>query len=152
MIRPTLILIGLMAATTLFIILGEQSPEMLFKSKTATISTPKVSVFMHNTKTDQFGLDGQLRYHLTTEKSVHYDKTGQSDLFQPKLIAFQSNQLPWHLTANKGVIINNGEKIILSDRVYAWQTLVTGGKNTLKTSEFTYYPEKNAPKPVNQLH
>lgn len=138
-------LVLLLTGVGAFLVFWDSQPDVFLKKKLQTTEAlPPADSFMVETVTRKFGVHGRETYHLTANAGRYYQDKDLFEMDNPRLLAYQqkSGAQPWRLEANSSQIYNSGEKLVLSGDVYAWQ-VVGSGKNELKTSQLTFFPQKN---------
>ncbi len=137
------------------VLFWDQPPEV-FREKqadTVEVELPTADGYMLNTETFQHDKSGHISYNLKTDQ-IRYFASGQRfEMDKPKIVAIDIDNpdKPWHLDANNGEIARGGEKITLTDNVYARQKVTPQGKNELLTSQLIYLPDQNTLKSERQV-
>ncbi len=116
-------------------------------------SKPQTPIaIIKNSITRQYNPQGQLEYLLQVETAEQFlrvnpknDKPlsagkGYTELSQPDLTLFQSEQTPWNITAENGRAENNGTVITLWGDVVVYRSLADGGEYIMSTDQLEVRP------------
>lgn len=139
--------IALLATATValvaFLIVWESSPQLFLRETRPQLNeSPRADSYMRETFTRKFSETGALSYTLDSTRGEYFKKGDRMELQQPKLVAFseQADEQPWHLNANKSVIFNTKNRVVMSGKVHAWQKLAAE-KNQLRTPKLVFFPD-----------
>lgn len=89
----------------------------------------------------RYAQNGRRRYVLHSARITHRHNTDISRLTQVALNYFPPADPYWRLTAHRGRLLHNGDRIVLIDRVHAWQPGVAKPVH-LETSRLTLRLDK----------
>lgn len=141
-----IVLLAIAAVALLAFLTFWESPPKLFirEAKTLLPESPKADSYMNTTFTRKFGDDGSLSYTLDATTGEYFKRGDRLELEQPQLLSISAkpDTQDWHLNANKSVIFNTKNRIVMSGKVHAWQA-VAAGKNQLRTPRLVFFPDTN---------
>ncbi|MCB1615548.1 MAG: LPS export ABC transporter periplasmic protein LptC [Pseudomonadales bacterium] len=72
--------------------------------------------------TVQFNDQGLINHNFRGRLFTHYLESATTEVLEPELVIYRDADEPWHLRANKGSILENGETVLLNGDVQLWQT------------------------------
>lgn len=101
-------------------------------------SGPRAEFFIEHAVSAHFDDQGFLSQELTSDTLVQFSTTKIAQLSHPQLKLYQQQQPAWQLTAEQGTIINNGERVELTNNV---QLQSADNTHQLNTEALTIYPE-----------
>jgi len=154
--KNTLTAITIALALGIFVVFWDSPPEaFLGRTSPPEAALSQANSYMINSETRKFNEQGQQTYILNTTQGQFFKRQNKFVMDNPKIRADSDSpeadtsinggtpkQEPWHLSANTGVVYNQGDRIVMIGDVYAWQE-APEGKTQLKTTELTYYPDKD---------
>lgn len=150
--KNLLMLIAVLAVSALFLIFWDSPPEMFGTRKTRIESLPTADSYMRSTVTSHFNTEGVEAYTLRAETGLYYSAADRFELENPNLLARHEREetSPWHVTANEAHTEDNGQRVVLSGDVHAWQDSQTG-QNTFTTGTLHFLPEDNRAETDDQV-
>lgn len=103
-------------------------------------SGPRAEFFIENAVSSHFDDQGFLSQELSSDSLVQFSTIKIAQLSHPKLKLYQQQQQQpaWQLTAERGTIISNGERVELTKDV---QLQSADNTHQLNTEALTIYPE-----------
>lgn len=134
----------LLVAIALFVSFWDSPPEMfLGREKAKEATTSKANSYMTLSTTRKFDELGQLAFVLKTTQGQFFKDQNRFVVDQPEITASGTNteEAPWQMIANSGVVFNRGERIVMSGDVHAWQETPPNASH-FRTPELTYFPDK----------
>ena len=111
-----------------------------YQQPQAPIKAP--NSFMTGATYTRTNSQGQIIDRLTTSELQHFNHGNLSLLTRPHLIIYDPPQLPWVITADRGVSKHQAKEIILQGHVIIEQQQLTGGKTVIKTTSLTIFPAR----------
>lgn len=119
------------------------SPEQLNLLSPKQLATTPDAV-IHDLTVVKFDKQGAIAHRLSTPKLEHIPQNNVSLLKSPRITAYQHQQNPWHISADKGRAINGSTKVILSSNVIVHQAQGKQNKaSTFRSEKLVYYPRKH---------
>lgn len=140
-IKSYLILLALFALAFYTANLVENEKQ---KNTHRTTDEKKMDAFAINITATHFDKEGHPHSQLSSPKITHYPIHDTAVLNKPHIIIYQAKELPYHVTADKGVSQHGSQVFELSDNVTLHQK--ASDKNlgiTLKTQALTVYPKED---------
>ncbi len=132
-------------ALIVFLVFWDSPPEVfLSKNKTSEATISQANSYMMNSQTRKFNEQGKQSFNLKTTRGQFFKGQNKFVMDEPEMKADGDtpDEIPWHLTANTGVVFNRGEQVVMRGNVRAWQE-APGGNTQIKTSKLTFYPDQN---------
>jgi lipopolysaccharide export system protein LptC len=143
--KNVLMAIMIVVALVIFVIFWDSPPEVfLNKDKTPEATLPTANSYMINSETQNFDEQGRQSFVLKTSRGQFFKNLNRFIMDKPRMRADgdMSEQLPWHMSANSGVVFDRATRVVLRGKVRAWQVAPTGNTE-LNTSALTLYPDSN---------
>jgi LPS export ABC transporter protein LptC len=137
--------ITIVVALVVFVIFWDSPPEIFLRKSEAPITTlPKASSYMLNSKTRSFDTSGTEVYSLTAERGQFFEAQNIFELDNPAIKAYTdvSAGEPWYLTANRAVVYNHNDLVVMRGNVRAWQEISTG-RTELTTTKLEFFPHQD---------
>ena len=137
----------LIVALAAFVIFWDAKPEIFMRKKQPPVSTlSNADSYMKNTVTRKFNEQGHPAFLLTSTEGKYFQAHNKFVMAAPQVLAYPTKEgkQPWHLTAKRSVILNNGVQINMQGKVYAWQQVESEnakGKTEIRTPFLSYYPD-----------
>ncbi len=73
--------------------------------------------FSHGYQKKEMTVDGVLKNEMVADKMLHFPDTGQTHLFNPIMILYNSTPPPWVIESEKGILEADGNHLFLQGRV-----------------------------------
>jgi lipopolysaccharide export system protein LptC len=97
--------------------------------------------FMTNTTYIQFDQNGNISNQFYTSKIIHFANNNNYVFNNPRIKMYNTNELPWDITANKGRSEGGKSKVYLWDNVKVVQTSNSKTNDfDITTTSLTVYP------------
>ena len=111
-----------------------------------TVSGPDLEII--DAVISRYQADGRLKYKLRAPLIEHFEGRAETDLAAPDLTLHNDPEPPWHMTAERGTILNastqgasGSEQVLLEDDVRMRQNYPDGRSFELRTPAITVYPD-----------
>lgn len=142
--KNLLMLIAVLALSALFLVFWDSSPDMFGARKARIAALPTADNYMRGTVTSNFNSDGVEAYTLRAETGLYYRADDRFEVTNPALLARHEREEapPWHVTATEAHTLDNGQRVVLSGDVHAWQD-TAAGQNTFDTGILYFLPDDN---------
>ncbi|MGK0500363.1 MAG: lipopolysaccharide export system protein LptC [Oceanicoccus sp.] len=102
-------------------------------------STQPADFYLINSHTTTYNQQGQKDFSLRSKQMRHQPADGSIKITAPQLAVFDNGMRSWNITAQTGVIYNNGKKIDLRQRVVINSA---DDETTLKTPQLFIFPNQ----------
>lgn len=138
----------LIILTVAFLLLWESPPQNFLNPQPA-IAQAYPSNIVINPVNRRFNQEGRLTSLFTAAETRHFQVNpnqislnDHTNITQPSMIIYNSQRLPWNLSASHGKTINNGALIELNGNVRLWQQNQLNQISELTTSSMVVEPEQ----------
>ncbi|WP_461480566.1 LPS export ABC transporter periplasmic protein LptC [Porticoccus sp.] len=104
---------------------------------------PKADSYMLNISMLNYNKAGAKSSSMLATEARHYNRGNRLEAENPKMVSYgkQTEEQPWHMSADKGTVYKGGERAVFVGSVYAWQQATPATKKEMHTDKLTLYPD-----------
>ena len=144
MIKQFSLIFSLLLLIGGFLLVWDSPPESFLRKQVGQVEeNPSADSYMTEVVSHRFGKDGGEQYVLRSPKMDFFTHNSELKLREPQLIAKQSQGFDLiNLQANRGILTDNGETLLLDGNVMA---IVDGSQGTtqLAAANISFLPATN---------
>jgi lipopolysaccharide export system protein LptC len=136
----------LFLSAILLLLILSSSITLLFSSRHISLQQANVPVaYLQNLDYKNYDQnDGSLHLYFQSQMLTHFKKYNSSTFTDPKILLFDVNQIPWHITAEKGMAWHGHQVIHLTGHIIFHHQQVKGHPETTMLTNHVYlYPQRN---------
>jgi len=142
--RNILLMAMLLGATGVFLLFWLSPPEVFLEQPASDAEgLPKADSYMLNISMLTYGADGQKANSMLATEARHFTRANRLEVENPDMVSYGKTpqDLPWHMTAERGTVFKGGERARFTGSVYAWLEAGKEQKKELYTDRLTLYPD-----------